>query len=261
MSTDWPRTRSGKIYNTMTEVTVTIPTALPQFSKANPRAWFRLAQARFASCALKTDNDKVNKVLEALPPDVFDKLAPWLETQPEDDTKYADLKAELLSYYTGSRTSRTEQILQLVNQPASELPSERWRQMDALQYNADGTKVDLLWELWLVSLPAQVRLHIDSPAKPTDIAAVIKKADSAQKQLSKEAAGSLPHGSQVMAAQPASNPKRSTHKGNQHRDEDRDKIIGGHCWYHRVFRHQARRCLEGCKRYVDIPKNLSGGQQ
>ena len=44
-------------------------------------------------------------------------------------------------------------------------------------------------------------------------------------------------------------------------DKDKDKIIDGYCWYHRTHKHRARKCLEGCKKYVDLPaKNATGGQ-
>ena len=126
MPIDFPKTRQGTVYNRMTEVTVTVATALPQFSMSNPRAWFRLANARFSSSGLTSDDDKINKVLEALPPAVFDKLAPWLETQPEVGASYTALKTELLATYSGSKPTRKQKILQLLTHPESEQHAARW---------------------------------------------------------------------------------------------------------------------------------------
>ena len=261
IETDSSKTRAGTTYKVdMTEVTVTVATALPQFSTANPRAWFRLAQARLTSSGLTKDEDKINKVLEALPPEVFNRLAPWLDTQPEDGGSYAELKDELLSYYTGSKTTRATQMLNLITHPETDNPSARWRQLEALQYNADGTKIDVLWELWMASLPPQVSVQLDNAAASTSTekAAVTRRADSIQKRLANETTSSA----STAAVQPASGSRKpQQQKSNQPRDEARDKIIDGFCWYHRVFKHRSRRCLEGCKKYVDMPKNASGNQQ
>ena len=242
----------------MTEVTVSVAAALSPFSTNNPRAWFKLAQSRFTCCKIKTDDEKCSRVLEALQPEVFERIAPWLETQPDEGMKYSDLKEELLSCYTSSKTSRAQQILDLVNNPA-DTHSSRWRQIDALQRNTDGSTLDLAWELWLTSLPAAVRLQIrKAPAeKTTDKSAAIREADTIQKQLDKEAARE-PAG-HVMASQPRKPSQSKHHQSNP--DDTKDKIIDGYCWYHRTHRHRARKCLEGCKKFVHLPaKNATDGQ-
>ena len=170
--------------------------------------------------------------------------------------KYSDLKEELLSRYTSSKTSRAQQIMDLVSNPTSS-HSDRWRQIDALQQNTDGTKLDLAWELWLTSLPAAVRLQVrKAPSeKLAEKSTIIREADTIQKQLDRESARES--SGHVMAAQPR---KPTQYKAHQNKPDDtKDKIIDGYCWYHRTYRNRARRRLEGCKRYIDLPKNASGG--
>ena len=241
------------------KVSVAVAAALNPFSTNNPRAWFKLAQSRFLCCQITTDEEKCGRVLEALPPEVFERIAPWLETQPDEGMKYTDLKDELLSCYTSSSTSRAQQILDLVNNPAS-THSERWRQIDALQHNTDGSTLDLAWELWLTSLPAAVRLQVRKApsAKLSDKSAVVREADTIQKQLDKEMAKE-PSG-HAMAAQPKKYQQNRQAQQNRF-DDTKDKIIDGYCWYHRTHKHRARKCLEGCKKFVDLPaKNGTGGQ-
>ena len=128
--TDPKLTRSGKAYNTMTEVTVNVSPALTQFSEDNPRAWFLMAETRFHINKITDDIGKTGKVLEALTPAVFNRIAPWLGTQSSTEIKYEDLKEELLAFYTPSSQTRTKQILDMVNNP-TEKPSERHRRMES----------------------------------------------------------------------------------------------------------------------------------
>ena len=106
---------------------------------------------------------------------------------------------------------------------------------------------------------AAVRLQVrKAPAeKLSEKSAIIREADTIQKQLDRESAREP--SSQVMAAQPRKPTQNRAHRNKP--DDSKDKIIDGYCWYHRTHRHRARKCLEGCKKYVDLPaKNAIGGQ-
>ena len=249
--TDSSSTRSGAIYKTMTtSVNVSVSPALPAFSEANPRAWFLLAETRFTCNKITEDVEKTGRVLEALPPHIFEKIAPWLETKLAETLKYVDLKDELLSHYTASSHSRAKQIYDMVEN-STQKPSDRWRTMDALQTGSDGTKLDMTWQLWLLSLPSRVRIQVQDST--LDKAKIVRKADSLLKQIEED--DSHP----VMASQRAHHKHRSrTH------DDDRDKISEGLCWYHRTYRAKARQCREGCKNFstfVPPAKNAAGDRQ
>lgn len=240
-------TRSGAVYNMSDKVSVTVNPSLPPFCEENPRAWFRLVDARFTVTKTTDEIEKTSRVLEALPAHVFKRIASWLNTQPVD-LVYKDLKDELLQSYVPSQHTRIKQALEMVNNP-SERPSERWRTMDELQHNPDGSKVDIMWELWLISLPPQVRVQIQGSTEPRPT--IIRRADSLLKQLSEEDAGK-----QIMAAQP----KQSKPRTQSYTPKD-DKIVDGYCWYHRTFRTKARQCLEGCRKYNASSKNANNGSQ
>ena len=167
--TDPKTTRSGATYNTMTTVNVAVTPALTPFSDTNPRAWFLLAESRFTVGKITDDADKTSCVLEALQPAIFERIAPWLETKTLTTLKYQELKEELLSSNTPSTQTRAKQILEMVNSPTDK-PSARWRRMDALQHDQEREKLDLTWELWLLSLPSRVRIQIqDSGFRDTPI--------------------------------------------------------------------------------------------
>lgn len=243
-------TRSGAIYNNMTSpVNVTVTPALTPFSEANPRAWFLLAECRFTTSKITDDVEKTSRILEALSPSVFERIAPWLETKMSDTLKYQELKDELLSFYTASAQTRAKQILDMTNNP-SEKPSDRWRRMDTLQHNEQGEKLDMVWQLWLISLPPRVRIQVQDLA--LDRSKIIRKADSLLKQLEEDDSHS------AMAAQRP----QAKHRPRS-RDDDRDKIIDNTCWYHRRFNTRARQCKEGCKSFASFtpPKNVTGDRQ
>ena len=113
----------------------------------------------------------------------------------------------------------------------------------------------------MTSLPAAVRLQVrKAPSeKLTEKSAVIREADTIQKQLDKESAKE-PSG-HVMSTQPKKPTHNKHYQSASKSDDTKDKIIDGYCWYHRTHRHRARKCLEGCKKFVDLPaKNATGGQ-
>lgn len=242
-------TRSGTRYNNMgSPINVTVTPALTPFSEANPRAWFLLAESRFTTSKITDDVEKTSRILEALSPAVFERIAPWLETKIADTLKYSELKDELLSFYTASDHTRAKQILDMTNNP-SEKPSDRWRRMDALQHDAEGSKLDMVWQLWLISLPSRVRIQVQDMSM--DKSKIIRKADSLLKQLEED--DSRP----IMAAQ-----KPSRQRPRQ-RDDDRDRITDGACWYHNRFGDRSKKCIEGCKKYSTFyaSKNAPGDRQ
>ena len=253
-------TRSGRIYKVVSmgndnkdgTSNITVSPSLPAFSETNPRAWFKLAESRFTVSNITTDDGKSSRVLEALPPPVFQRLAPWLEKQPDDTTDYLALKAELLSYFVSSKPRRAQQILDLVTKPSDDSPSARWRKIDALHTNADGSRIDLGWELWLNSLPPQVKVAMqDTEMKDRD--AAIKRADTLV-HLTEQNPSSWPSASAVSQDKQRKERKRLGPKD--------DEIQDGMCWYHRSFGDRAHRCLTGCKHYKPQPaKNANSGHQ
>ena len=187
--------------------------------------------------------EKTGRVLEALPPAAFARIAPWLEVQSDTEMTYASLKSELLSHHTPSKQRRAAKIVELITTQSDQQPSSTWRQIDALQRDEEGEKIDLAWELWLYHLQPQVRVLLQDSKDSKAIQ--IKRADSLQKQLC-----STP----IMAATQHTEKKRSDHKKGDHRcqkddKEDCDQIIDGRCWNHDKFGRSARQCVPGCAKY------------
>ena len=238
----------------MTEkLNLTVSPSLPSFSTANPRAWFRVAESRFTVSKLD-DDEKINRVLEAIPGSVFERLAPWLEVQNTTMT-YAQLKEEMLTQYAPSKQRSAKKILDLITGQHDESPSSVWRQIDTLQRDEEGNKIDLAWHLWLHHLSPEVRAHIQD--SKDDKATLIKRADKLQQQLG---------ANQIMATTQRTDSKRNEHKPRHDRGrneektkEDRDQIVGGMCWYHNRFGTRARSCIPGCKHF--LTKNDKGSHQ
>lgn len=137
-------TRSGKIYNDMgSPVNVTVTPGLTPFSEENPAAWFLLAENRFTVSKITDNVEKTSRILEALSPAVFNKIAKWLGTKLNKTLEYDDLKEELLSHYTASAHSRAKQIYDMVEK-STEKPSDRYRTMEALQHDTEGKPLDMI---------------------------------------------------------------------------------------------------------------------
>ena len=243
-------TRAGTKYQpTMTDkLNLTVSPALPTFSTANPRAWFRVAESRFSVSKL-SDEEKVNRVLEAIPGQVFEKLASWLEVQ-DAELKYTDLKTQLLTHYSPSGKRSAKRIIELVTGQHDEAPSAVWQQIDSLQRDIDGNKIDLAWHLWLHHLSPEVRAHIQD--SKDDKPVLIKRADTLTRQLGSN---------QIMAASQRNEAKHKRNdKGRKEDKQDREQLIEGMCWYHNRFGNRARACIPGCKHYI-TPKNDKGSYQ
>ena len=240
-------TRAGTKYQpTMTDkLNLSVSPALPSFSTVNPRAWFRVAESRFAVSKL-SDKEKVNRVLEAIPGSVFERLASWLEIQ-EADLKYADLKTKLLTCYTPSGQRSAKKIIDLVTGQHDETPSAVLRQIDALQRDAEGNKIDLAWHLWLHHLSPEVRAHLQD--SKDDRPALLKRADTLSRQLGPN---------QIMSASQRNDTKHKRSDKNHREDkQDREQIIEGMCWYHNRFGTRVCSCIPGCKHY-SAPKKDKG---
>ena len=100
----------------------------------------------------------------ALPQDVFLLISSWLLEQ-EDRLEYDTLKRRLLQKFVATSEERAANLLALSRQPlGDQRPSVAFQEMKALtkvpQEDSTTQKLDLLWVLWLLRLPDDVRRSI-----------------------------------------------------------------------------------------------------
>ena len=121
-------------------------------------------------------------VLSMLDAATFERISPWLQTQP-GTVQYAALKKQLLQIFTIPVTVRAQRALDLMLTPLGDTrPSESWRELEKLvmldEVDADGKhrEISLPKEIFLRRLPRNVRAQIED-AEDMEMAALVTKAD------------------------------------------------------------------------------------
>ena len=239
---------------------------LSPFCAQDAVSWFRRAEIQFRLRKVTDPRTKADYVLEAIPEDLFPRIAAWMDRQDQDkDIRYDDLKSYLLQEFTLTVSARAQRLLSLPQTPLGDTTANTaWNEMQSLATlpNIDPStnkprRVDLLRELWLQRLPPSVRsaLH-DADDCPMDD--LIKKADN----LITAARAARVHDAVCCASTEgtpdinASRPtiyKRMPYSQTQfpRREDSSSRSSHGLCFYHNRFGARARKCLPGCQ----WPKN------
>ena len=233
---------------------------LSPFCSKEATSWFRRAEVQFRLRKVTDPRTKADYVLEAIPEELFPRIAAWLDNQ-DKDIVYEDLKTYLLQEFTLSVSARAQRLLNLPQTPLGDTTAHAaWNEMQALATlpGLDPTtnkprRVDLLRELWLQRLPSSVRAALyeadDSPMED-----LIKKADNL---INAARASRIPDAvcSAIVEDLPNTNAAKSTVRkwppNNQARDR-KPGASGQHqphelCYYHYRFGAGARKCIPGCQ--------------
>ncbi|XP_063868271.1 uncharacterized protein LOC135104670 [Scylla paramamosain] len=147
-------------------------------------SWFRRAEVQFHLRKITDPRTKADYVLEAVPEELFPRIAAWLDNQVKD-VEYEDLKSYLLQEFTLSVSARAQHLLSMPQTPLGDTTAHTaWNEMQALATLPDldpktnkPRRIDLLRELWLQRLPSSVRadLHEVDDCPMEDL---IRKADN-----------------------------------------------------------------------------------
>ena len=260
VSTDTTSTDSTMSQTTTPHINAALPLKLPTFSTTDPMAWFCRAEIQFR--LKKTPSARhADYVLEALPADVFAQISSWLVSQPPD-INYKDIKTMLMRQYSTPSSMRTQQILSRSKIPiGSQDPESTWNEFQALaRLPPDETGIsnslDMLRELWLLTLPDTVRQSIDD-ASTMPIAQLLPKI---RKRLNAHMARSS---SSVMAVQKQVTSDQCLDESDNDSDIVEDISAVQHnrkqfkttqtfqqrsqmCFFHRKFGQKARKCTPPC---------------
>ncbi|ROT85278.1 Transposon Ty3-I Gag-Pol polyprotein [Penaeus vannamei] len=181
----------------------------------------------------KSQNDprtKADYVLEAIPEQLFPRVAAWLDNQDQNqDVEYENLKSYLLQEFTLSVSARAQKLLSLPHIPLGDTTAHAaWNEMQALATLPDldpttnkPRRVDLMRELWLQRLPPLASRKPDTTYSA-----------SAEDVPDINAANKRRPNSQVRHYKPGSASSQPSH---------------GFCYYHYRFGAGAHKCLPGCQ--------------
>ncbi|XP_069995843.1 uncharacterized protein [Penaeus vannamei] len=136
---------------------------LPHFSPNEALTWFWRAETQFRLKNISKATTKTDHIVAILPKEVFHRIAPWSDSQP-DDIDYDTLKQELLKEFSLSPSERAQQILNISNMPLGDrTPKQVWQETNTLcrlptkDEQGKFHDVDLEKEIWLRSLPGNIR--------------------------------------------------------------------------------------------------------
>jgi len=235
-----------------------IAVKLSSFCPQEATSWFRRAEIQFRLRRVTDPRTKADYVLEAIPEQLFPRVAAWLDNQDQNqDVEYENLKSYLLQEFTLSVSARAQKLLSLPHIPLGDTTAHAaWNEMQALATLPDldpttnkPRRVDLMRELWLQRLPPSVRSALHE-ADDSPINDLIKKADnlinaarasrkpdttysaSAEDVPDINAANKRRPNSQVRHYKPGSASSQPSH---------------GFCYYHYRFGAGAHKCLPGCQ--------------
>ena len=231
---------------------------IPPFMMKNVRAWFLLCDAQFAIASITSSFTKSSHIIANLPADVVSRLTGWIFEQPDRSRiHYNDLQEKLLQIYDLSVIERARCLLDF---PSSGLgdrnPSQLAEEMRMLSIKADGTRVDLLAELFLRTIPKSVR---DQMANTEGLsvedlglkAEAIWRQTTASRPVSTSICSSEPQCLSDTVSSIKGEPfipfKQKTSrdtKGKQFRSPQLNDR--GFCYYHEKFGNNARACAPGC---------------
>ncbi|ROT61295.1 Retrovirus-related Pol polyprotein from transposon opus [Penaeus vannamei] len=230
---------------------------LPPFSPNGSLTWFRRAETQFRLKNIVKATTKADHVVAVLPEEVFHRIAPWLDSQP-DDIDYDTLKQELLKEFSLSPSERARQILNIPNTPLGDrTPKQVWQEITALcrlpTKDAEGKfhEVDLKKEIWLRSLRGNIREKLHD-ANETAIEVLLTRANTlveAHRQARPQSAAPIfpSAGTDNNAATIPINAATARGTNTNRRPFARYLAADGICSYHKRFGNAAYHCLNGCR--------------
>lgn len=248
--------------------TVTVSSRLPEFWCDQPRLWFIQCEAILKPQKL-ADEAKFNLVVTKLGKDVITQVSDIL-LKPPAERKFETLKSRLLTVYEESENRQLQKLLSEV-ELGDQKPSQLFRHMRDLARGKIPD--DTLSIMWQGHLPSSVRavLAVSDVKDMERLAAIADKVMETARPLQVSEVTNTSSTSDNMAmiqAQIAklsvqimelqrSRPRQRGYSKMRHRGNSRSTSRGRHmiprnpadkdlCYYHRCFRHRAKKCIEPC---------------
>ena len=251
-------------------VTVTSP-RVPEFNASDPEMWFAVVEAYFTKAHVSDSQQRFLDVVSSLPPRYANEVRDVV-MRPLDDQSYAILKRELVKRLCSSQEEKTRQLLANVVME-DEKPSQYLRRLQTLA----GTTVpdELLRTLWMRGLPDKLKPTMATqagkslsdmaevadtvysllPARPAVHEAVSDASLMVQlQQLTLDLAAlksqmtTLVRQVNEVSSADSRLPRRPSRPRSQSRPRSRSREPrpAGVCWYHWVFKDNAKKCTSPC---------------
>ncbi|GFS65492.1 uncharacterized protein TNCV_2468881 [Trichonephila clavipes] len=244
---------------------------LPPFWKSNVRLWIAQCDHAFTFSGISSDDTKYSALVANLDAETLSYVSDIVLSPPNSD-KYHTLSQRLNTQFSDSETQKIKKLLTDL-QLGDEKPSHLFRKMKELSNGQ--LQDDFLQSLWLQRMPPHIQTVLSASSEPLDRLAII--ADKVSEVVGASsticAATTVPPPSQSSScsAQPTMDSlarqiqelslqvaeltrerNSSCHQrysSDHRRSHSRSRSVNrgsGICYYHRLYKEQARKCVSPC---------------
>jgi hypothetical protein len=231
---------------------------LPPFCPDRPGLWFAQAEAQFNLASVTSEKTKFNYVISQLEYRHAADVEDIIITPPADEP-YTTLKAELVRRLSSSRDQRVRQLL-THEEMGDRKPSLFLRHLKSL---APDVPDDFLRSIWSSRLPPHIQTILAGQAKDNleyasqladriaEVAPLPITASIAQTPESASLLQKVEELSRQVAALSSGRTRHRSHSRDRRKENDSPSPANGpadrsHCWYHRRFGDEAKRCTPPC---------------
>lgn len=232
---------------------------LPPFWFDRPATWFAQVECQFNIAGIVVDQTKYDYVVAQLDSRVIGEVED-IVTKPPANDKYFTLKNELIRRLSTSEEQRVRQLIS-EEELGDRRPSQFLRHLRSLA-GVTLSDENILRQLWMRRLPqhlqailtAQADLPLDKVAELADKILEVSPGIPAQRppsvcstsdlaarldELTKQVAALTSAGGRIRS--------RSISR-RRNRSQTRTPTPAGEkiCWYHRIFKDKATKCLSPC---------------
>jgi len=241
---------------------------LREYCPSNPALWFKRVEIYFAYRGISSENRKFTEVIMRIPDNVMEEVEDVLDkvTDPSHRTPYSTLKKAIIDRVGLSTSERIRTLLEGLDL-GQDRPSALLRKMKSNAPDCQNNKPleDLLRELWLKKLPADIQMvlaalpaettldvlaqtadNVSQVHRSTGSVAAVSEASSIDARLDRvlellEKTLRITHASRSSSSS-SSRPFNRSRSRSQTPGRSKSNI----CRIHRKFGKEARYCIKPC---------------
>lgn len=240
---------------------------LPPFWKQDPHLWFLQIEAQFTTSNIVADLTKFNTIVGNVDCDILTFVKDIIHNPPANN-KYECIKTRLTAKFTASDNTKLKSLFNDLTLGDMK-PSDLLLKMRDL--SCGKVSDELLQTLWLQRLPTNIQsiLACSADALPALTIMADKIFETSENNSIQGIASAsetkndltnviydLRDKIEVLQKDiHASKPRIRSKSPNRNRSDKRSNQKYDHCWYHRIYKHKAKKCDPPCTFHQNKSKN------
>lgn len=231
---------------------------IPPFWKQDPQLWFLQLEAQFVNSNIIADLTKFNTIVGNLESDILSSVSDIIRNPPANN-RYETIKDRLIAQFQISDNTKLKNLLHNLNLGDLK-PSDLLRKMRDLSCGKVGD--ELLKTLWLQRLPNNIQAVLACSTDVLPALAImadkifetsednsIQGISSTSKQNNDLVNVIYDLRDKIEVLQQKfheSKPSNRSKIQNRNRSPRRSTDSTNHCWYHKAYKHKAKKCISPC---------------